>query len=132
MEGGRYPKNRIGENPLALEEMTSLVSKRSGVSKKNTKKVLKAHIEEIKKGLLQNRKIIIRNFGSFDVMYRKERLWLSRPIKGDMTKKLVPAHRYPHYIPSYQFRKDMQALPEKFKFAGERWKERRESDFIEK
>lgn len=55
------------------EALVTSVSEKSGLTKENTRKILRAFYDVCQESLLNGDKVLIQNFGSFVVDERKER-----------------------------------------------------------
>ncbi len=63
----------MGEPKLTKAEIIELIHQEVNVSKKNIHKILDLLFQEIKAGLLQDKVIELRGFGTFEIKMRKGR-----------------------------------------------------------
>ena len=77
-------------------ELVKAVAEKSGLTQKDTAKVLEALLETIQKALAAGDKVQIIGFGSFEVRDRKERKVISPATREEIT---VPATKVPAFKP---------------------------------
>ena len=65
--------------------------KKSKLSECQINMALNAFIDITKEELLKNNKIVIRNFGTFEILNKKEKMW-KNPYT--LEKTIIPAHKW--------------------------------------
>lgn len=85
-------------------ELITAVAEKTGISKKDTEKVITATFDAISAGLVAGEKISLVGFGSFDVKERGERTGRN-PKTGEEIK--IPACRIPQFKPGKSLKEEV-------------------------
>ena len=86
---------------MTKAELVEIVSRESGISKKDAEVIVKSVIDSIVSALNKGEKVEIRGFGSFRVRERKARN-ARNPRTGKTIK--VPAKKVPYFKPGKELR----------------------------
>ena len=78
-------KAMVGEEKLTKAEIIENIYPQVGVSKKNIHRIIDLFFNQLKEGLLQNRIIELRGFGTFEIKTRKGRK-ARNPKTGEKVK----------------------------------------------
>ena len=82
-------------------EIVSLVAKATGKDLKTTGDIVDAFLETIKTTLLGGGKVVLDNFGAFEIVDRKERKFRN-PRTGE--EFIAPAYKKPSFSAARSFR----------------------------
>ena len=85
--------------------MVSSVSKKLGIDKTETQKIVEAFMDSIKESMLGGENVYLRGFGSFIIKTRAEKT--GRNISKN-TSIVIPAHNIPAFKPSKTFAKEIK------------------------
>ena len=91
----------MGEPKLTKAEIIERIHQEVDVSKKNIHKILDLLFQEIKTGLLQDKIIELRGFGTFEIKMRK-----GRKARNPKTGEVVPLLE--RTVPLFKFSSDLR------------------------
>ncbi len=69
-------------------ELISAMAAESGLSKTDSKKALDAFIASVTKAIKAGDKVSLVGFGTFSVVEREERVWVSTPLRKSLSRLL--------------------------------------------
>lgn len=87
------------------DALINMVSNRTGVPKKYVKMTLNATFDVIINALIENKKVMLTNFGTFETRVRKGRI-SANPLNENLN--YIPATRSPFFKPATSFRKQVK------------------------
>ena len=90
---------------MTKADMVSSVSKKLGIDKTETQKIVEAFMDSIKESMLGGENVYLRGFGSFIIKTRAEKT--GRNISKN-TSIVIPAHNIPAFKPSKTFAKEIK------------------------
>lgn len=73
-------------------DLVSAISSKSGLTKKDSEAALNAFVDAVQEALLNNEKIVLVNFGTFEVRERAERKGRNPQTREEI---IIPASKMP-------------------------------------
>lgn len=86
------------------QDLIALVAANTGITKAESKRIIQATLQGINQLVADKDKLLLREFGIFELRYRKARI-NSRPIQGEPTT--IPAREALHFTPSKLLTKEV-------------------------
>ena len=80
------------------------ISKKTGLTQKNTEKIINSFYEIVSDELKHNNKIVLSGFGSFGVRVHAARKW-KNPRTGKVIK--IPKRKVPYFRPGKNFSQEI-------------------------
>ncbi len=87
-------------------DLVNAISAKSGLSKKDSEAAISAFIEAVEEALVQNEKIVLVNFGTFEVRERAERKGRNPQTKEEI---MIPASKTPVFKAGKGFKNRINA-----------------------
>ena len=85
---------------MTKADIVSEISRETGVDKVTVLKTVEAFMESVKRSMVSNRNVYLRDFGTFVVKQRAQKT--GRNISKNTTI-IIPAHKAPTFKPSKSF-----------------------------
>lgn len=86
------------------KDLVNLVAHNTGITKTEAKRIIQATLQGINELVADKDKLLLREFGIFELRYRKARI-NSKPIQGEPTT--IPAREALHFTPSRLLTKEV-------------------------
>ena len=86
------------------KDLVNLVAHNTGIPKTEAKRIIQATLQGINELVADKDKLLLREFGIFELRYRKARI-NSKPIQGEPTT--IPAREALHFTPSRLLTKEV-------------------------
>lgn len=86
------------------QDLIALVAANAGISKAEAKRIIQATLQAINQLVADKDKLLLREFGIFELRYRKPRI-NSKPIQGEPTT--IAAREVLHFTPSRLLSKEV-------------------------
>lgn len=87
----------MSQSTANIQDLIALVAENTGSTKADAKVYIEATLQGIVQLATDKNKLTLREFGRFEMRYRKPRI-NSRPIQGEPTT--IPARELLHFTPS--------------------------------
>lgn len=75
---------------MTKNELIEIVAKKAHLTKKATREVVEAFLEEIGKALQAGKKVVVSGFGTFHVTYREDKEVV--PFGNEEKRKVIKGH----------------------------------------
>lgn len=83
------------------QELVLFCAQKAKTTQVNTKRIITAFVDTLKKAIIRNEKVTLQGFGVFELKYRAERT--ARNISKNIAVR-IPATYIPHFRPSKKFK----------------------------
>ncbi|QBJ04443.1 DNA binding protein [Pseudomonas phage Lana] len=94
----------MSDSTANIQDLIALVAQNTGSTKADAKVFIEATLQGINELVNDRNKLTLREFGRFEMRYRKPRI-NSRPIQGEPTT--IPARELLHFTPSKLLAKEV-------------------------
>lgn len=94
----------MSDTTANIQDLIALVAQNTGSTKADAKIFIEATLQGINELVNEKNKLTLREFGRFEMRYRKPRI-NSRPIQGEPTT--IPARELLHFTPSKLLAKEV-------------------------